>query len=74
MKYVFAFIIGFAVAFLLIPATPSDQRTSPPAGSSDVFIDCDAKGCCPQPSAEADEVTGRYHLRGRTKRFFGRVA
>lgn len=25
-------------------------------------------GCCPT------ELTGRYHLRGRTKRFFGRVS
>jgi hypothetical protein len=57
----FLFFLG-ALAFDKSTAPTVILPVNPPA------VECGpSDDCCP-------EVAGRYHLRGRTKRFFGRVA
>jgi len=62
-----------------IADTPFDIQ---PPYDIEVDIECNEDECCP-PSYKPDDGTfldsgnflsGRYHLRGRTKRFFGRVS
>ncbi len=53
--------------FLLAGCTPIEPSMTPVEPPCDVQMDSD---CCPAN----DDLAGRYHLRKRTKRFFGRVA
>jgi hypothetical protein len=49
----------------------SEQPIDPPVHILPVELD----NCFPEPDKGCcDELAGRYHLRGRTKRFFGRVS
>ena len=64
MKY--AIICLFALVFSFGCAPAPDIKididiVDPPA------VECDDNGCC-------NKFCGRYHLRSRTKKFFGRVA
>ncbi len=67
----FTFGLLFACVFFSLSALainsymPVDQPVDQPV------IECDDNGCYPEPG---NPLAGRYHLRGRTKKFFGRVA
>jgi hypothetical protein len=62
-------LVLFAI-FLILATTFAFTGCTPEVPDAPVKPDCNIESpedCCP-------EVAGRYHLRGRTKRFFGRVS
>ncbi len=60
MKFAFA-----VFTFFLFGCAPEPTNESFPEPGNPV-IECKGDGCC--------DLAGRYHLRGRTKKFFGRVS
>ena len=65
LTVLFAIFLIFAATYAFTGCTPDVPPTPPPA------IECypePGNECCPT------ELAGRYHLRGRTTKFFGKVA
>ena len=73
MKFAFGLLFAFVFFFSSILVIRGCPQTAPP-------INIEPERYCPEPDILDDEpccpteLTGRYHLRGRTKRFFGRVS